>query len=235
MNRLHTLTATFDLKLKHSDLSKFRGAVAQLAGYDQDLFHNHDNGSGPTDKSRQRYPLIQYRVHHGHAGIFGINEGAEALEQLIEDGHFARFSMNGCARPLELSGYIRDPAFEPCILASENSHTYRIYKYLPFSGKAYREYKSQFDVRDKLTVLQRLLRNHLVAFAWGVGWELSPEKRIEITINDLDRVSKVSAKNREVVAFDLVFSANAKLPEGVGIGRKSAFGFGATIPLEPSY
>ncbi len=232
MNTLHTLTTTFDLKILHRDLPLFRGAVAQLAGRDQDLFHNHNNDARSGKSYRQRYPLIQYRVHRGHAGIFGVNEGAVALEEILETQRFSRFSMKGRYRPLELSGYIRDPAFEPVVSLKEEMYRYRIYSYIPFSPRAYQEFKSQFDILDKFKVLQRILRNHVVAFAWGVGWELREDRRIEVTINDLERIRKVTVKGQSIMAFDLDFSVNAKLPEGVGLGRKSAFGFGATIPLK---
>ena len=54
---------------------------------------------------------------------------------------------------------------------------------------------------------------------------------LEVTINDIDRVKKVNVLGQNMMAFDLVFSANILLPEGIAIGRKVAFGFGFVIGI----
>jgi hypothetical protein len=228
---IHTLSLTFDLPLRHADLFRFRGAMADLAGRENDLFHNHDNATDSEAEFRQRYPLIQYRVHHGHAGMYGVNDGALALERLVESKCLIHFSLEGKHRPLELNGVMRDPDFVPEVSSGDQPFRYRTYHYLPFSSRNYLEYQEHFAVQGKLDLLTRLLRNHVVAFAWGVGWQLPRDRRVTVTINDLDRVRKVTVKGQSRMAFDLVFSTNARLPEGIGLGRKTAFGFGATIPV----
>lgn len=231
MSTLHTLSLSFDLPLFPTDLFRFRGAIADIYGKDNDLFHNHDNAPDSKVQFRQRYPLIQYRVHKGHAGVFGVNEGAEALEHLVEAKLLDQFSLEGRSRPLELSGILRDPTFEPKVSPADQPYRYRIHQYLPFTPKNYREYQNHFGMQGKLDQLGRLLRNHVVAFAWGVGWQLPQDRRIAVTINDLDRVRKVTVKGQSKMAFDLVFSTNARLPEGLGLGQKTAFGFGMTVPV----
>jgi hypothetical protein len=228
-NSISTLAASFDLPLRHAELPAFRGAMASFVGLQQDLFHNHDNDPASTAEFRNRYPLIQFRVHRGQASIFGINAGAEALESLIFQPSLQKFELKGRRCPLTLSQHYRDRSFRPEVKAAEQPFRYRIYHYLPFAPRSYHEYQSTFDVRDKMDHLARLLRNHIVAFAWGVGWELPSDRRVAVTINQLDRVSKVSAKGQPMMAFDLEFSTNARLPEGVGLGRKTAFGFGVII------
>ena len=230
MTTLHTLSLAFDLKLRHRELPGFRGAMAALAGLNQDLFHNHNNAAGSQAQFKQRYPLIQYRVHHGHAAIFALNAGALALEKLVDSGKLAQFAMNGRARPLELAGVLREPQFLPQV-ADHPTFRYRISQYLAFSPERFAEYKASLSLVEKISLLERTLRNHIVAFAWGAGWQLPEDRRISVVINDLNRANMVPFKGQQLMAFDLVFSVNARLPEGIGLGRKPAFGFGATIPL----
>jgi hypothetical protein len=231
MNTLHTLSLTFDLKLRHHELPQFRGALAHLAGLDQDLFHNHDNAAESPQSHRQRYPLIQYRVHLGQAGVFGINEGACALERLVENHRIDDFRMNGRSRPLELAGVLRDPEFRPFVQANDLPFEYRIFRYLPFSPERHQEYDSQADMHARIDLLATLLRNHIVAFAYGVGWQLPEDRRVSVSIVDFIEARRLRVKDQPVTGFDLVFRTNARLPEGLGLGRKTAFGFGPAVPI----
>lgn len=232
MNTIHTSAFTFDLPLEHRDLPNFRGAISALAGREKDLFHNHDNRPGSDRSFHQRYPLVQYRIHGGKASIFGVNEGARAIEQLLQEQQFGAFRMNGRRLPLALSSYHHNPDFVPRI--TEEHHFYRIYSYIPFSFKAFQEYESLPSLHAKIDHLERLLRNHIVAFAYAVNWKLPEDRRIKVNLLDLDSMQKVRIKGHQLMAFDMAFTSNALLPKGVGIGRKTAFGLGVTVPSQPT-
>jgi hypothetical protein len=228
--KINIYALTFDLELRHADIQAFRGAFAAMAGRQNDLFHNHDNEEGSSANYKHRYPLVQYRIHGGNASVYGINEGADALEKLQKSGILSDFSMNGDEFPLQVIHSNRERGLE--LEVTEQVHAYRIYRYLPFSPDKYREYKNMFALREKIVLLERLIQNHIVSFAHGTNWVLPPDRRIAVTINDLDRVKKVKVVGRDLMAFDLVFSVNARLPEGLGLGRKTAFGFGFVVPTE---
>lgn len=230
MNTIHTLSLTFDMPLRHHELPRFRGAMAQIAGWEQDLFHNHDNSAAPG-AYMHRYPLVQYRVHQGQAGVFGINGGARALEELLESRRTEGFFLNGQPRPLECARIQRNPRFEPEVVAADLPFSYRIYRYLPFGDRRIQDYHRAADMHAKIDLLARLLRNHIVAFAHGVGWDLPEERKVEVGIADFGAARKLQVKEQPVMAFDLEFRSNARLPEGLGLGRKTAFGFGTTVPL----
>ena len=74
-NKINLLKATFDLPLHAKQLAQFRGAVAESAGLENDLFHNHKG----ENEFHYRYPLIQYKLNKGKACMVGIGEGVDAL------------------------------------------------------------------------------------------------------------------------------------------------------------
>lgn len=228
---MKTLSLTFDLPLRHADLPAFRGAFAHMAGHDQDLFHNHDNDAARAGDYHHRYPLVQYRVHDGHAAILGINAGAEAIGRLHRDQRLADFSLGGWHKPLRVA-HSRLQAPAPALLdGSAAPRRYRLYHYLPFTSENYQHYKSLPGLSDRVPFLERILQNHIVAMARGTGCDLPADAPLAVRLQDIDRVKKVNALGTPMMAFDLVFTAQAQLPEGIGLGRKVAFGFGFTVPL----
>jgi hypothetical protein len=243
---LSTLQLQFSLPLHHADIPSFRGAFAALAGRENHVFHNHDNSR--QGELLHRYPLVQYRVHDGNAAIFAINEGVAALEKMEKEGVFRQFAMNGHPMPLEVVSRNKERGSGPQILPLAEQHRYRIYHYIPFTPENYTTYKSHFALTTKVEMLEGLLRNHIIAMLRGVVVESGELKvkseseatnspgstfnaPLEITVNDIDRVKKVNVLGQNMMAFDLVFSANANLPEGIAIGRTVAFGFGVVIGM----
>lgn len=227
-NCINIYSLRFDLRLRPDELYAFRGAMAALAGKEHDLFHNHDNSKGDPAGYHQRYPLIQYRVQAGQASVFALNEGAEALEQLHRSGAFDRFEMNGRAMPLQVAHRIRERGLE--VSVTDQFRSYRIHGYLPFSNESYHKYRELYALRDRVALLERLLRNHVVAFAFGLGVELPRENPVRVVLVDFINVRKVTFKQQRMMVFDLVFGVNVDLPEGIALGRKTAFGFGTLTP-----
>ncbi|MEO1261917.1 MAG: CRISPR-associated endonuclease Cas6 [Bacteroidota bacterium] len=65
-----TLTATFDLPLKGSEIPAWRGAFIAMAGIENDLFHNHDNRSNvrPFDSKTVEKAQVSSKLN-GHRPI----------------------------------------------------------------------------------------------------------------------------------------------------------------------
>jgi hypothetical protein len=228
---MNLLNLQFKFPLRHADLSAFRGAFAALAGRENDLFHNHDNSPEGGGAHKQRYPLIQYRVHDGNAAVLGINEGAEALDELARSGRLRDFNIQGQALPLEVLSRNKEGGFRVDVLPDGQVQRYRIYHYIPFSPENYLAYKALGSLVEKVGMLERLLQNHIVAMAHSTGSPLPEAPQVRVVLQDIDRVKKAKVMHNAMMAFDMVFSANILLPEGIGIGRKVAFGFGFCIEL----
>lgn len=227
------LALTFDLPLHAGDIPAFRGALARLAGQDalNELFHNHNNDPEQRANYHHRYPLVQYRVQGPHAMVVGVGQGADALASLRDSGRFRGFRIRGHRHPLRVIDEAIRTDIALDVHPTDLPHRYRLTRYLPFSESRYREYKALPGLREKTELLERLLRNHLVSFAYGVGWALPPERRLQVRLTEINRIRKVHALKQPYMAFDLHFDSNARLPTGIALGRKAAFGFGTLVQL----
>ena len=227
------LALTFDLPLHAGDIPAFRGALARLAGQDplNELFHNHNNDPAQRASYYHRYPLVQYRVQGPHAMVVGVGQGARALAALRDSGRFRGFRIRGHRHPLRVIDEATRPDLALEVHPTELPHGYRLTRYLPFSEARYHEYKALPGLREKTELLERLLINHLVSFAYGVGWSLPAEHRLQVRLTEIDRIRKVRALKQAYMAFDLRFDSNARLPTGIALGRKAAFGFGTLVPV----
>ena len=225
---IHTLSVIFNLRLRQEELEAFRGAVIALAGRENELFHNHNNQDeeAETNKFHHRYPLIHYRIQNHAASLFGINEGAEAIDKLLRSKAFKEFKMNGRALPLNIIERQENSSFALSLSPKKQVFAYRIYNYLPFNPDNYHQYKALPNFVQKVQFIEKLLANHLVAFAHAMNWEFPGNRRLEVTIHDIDRIKKTEVLGIQMMAFDLVFSCNTLLPDRLGIGRKAAFGYG---------
>ena len=79
MTKIKTLTIQFNTPLKRRELPLFRGAIIAAISTGNILFHNHNEGS----TLRYAYPLIQYKRIGGKAAIVCIEEGVEAIGELL--------------------------------------------------------------------------------------------------------------------------------------------------------
>jgi len=84
---IRTLMLSFNFPLYNGQITQWRGAFIQMAGWKDELFHNHDNSkqSPSNNKYHYRYPLVQYRTFKGKAAIFAINEGVVALQKVLHE------------------------------------------------------------------------------------------------------------------------------------------------------
>lgn len=231
MPALSILHTTFNLRLTHNNIESFRGAISEMAGIENNLFHNHNTSEEDHEKFIYRYPLIQYRVHDGYATIFAVNEGVEALEKILKKNKLSQFNINGRKFPLEITKRFENASFKLSFTVANKLNTYRIYKYIPFNPENYHKYKELPHMRSKIEMLEKLMANHILSFAKTVNWKISKTKKINVIINDLDRVSKVQALAINMMAFDMVFSCNLNLPDRLSLGRKTAYGFGWIFQL----
>jgi hypothetical protein len=79
---LHTAQLTLDLRgIYPRDIVYLRKGIANLAGLDHDVFHNHQK----SGELQYRPSKIHYRSQDGKAVLFGFAEGADALLALARD------------------------------------------------------------------------------------------------------------------------------------------------------
>lgn len=220
--KVKTLQLSFDLDIHAGQLSKWRGAFIEMAGWEDDRFHNHKGEKG----YHYRYPVIQYRMNKGQAGLLAINEGIQAVQQVLAQNDWV-LRWEGQRRELKIADLKMS---EPEIRVQENPMPYRIYKWVALNQENLKKWDACAGLVERIQLLEPLLTNHLVAGLWGLGWD--GKERIEVNIQHLHNSTPVRIHGIKFLAFDLSFSANVRIPFHVGIGKGVSHGQGRIGPIQ---
>ncbi|CAM2010426.1 CRISPR-associated endonuclease Cas6 [Acanthopleuribacter pedis] len=180
------------------------------------LLHNHlENG-----ELRFRYPLVQYRVADERVHLLGINEGGAALRHIFLD-------------MTEL--ILRDrrvPLFEKQIIQKTATFGYHPepinYRFTsPWLGLNQKNFPlwRKADPTAKADLLRRALVGNLLALCKGLDLRLHPDQRL--TAAPRLTPTEVGFKQKQMIGFRGGFRVNFIIPEGLGLGKSVARGFGA--------
>lgn len=223
MTKLRIMSVRFSTPVTMSELPKFRGAVIASAGRDNDLFHNH-----LSEGFSYRYPLLQYRIMSGNAGLVCLNEGIEQMQSLLGSEFLLR--------PIEFAGRcekvvvedMRVNEFELCFL--EQPVRYHISHWLPFNQENYSQWQELVTEEEQLKRLNSILIGNIISFAKGIGWQLN--ERIEVNIDASSLTSRyITHKAKRLIAVNANFEANILLPRGIALGKGVSMNKGIiTIP-----
>jgi hypothetical protein len=221
-HKIDTLLVSFNLPLYSRQIPQWRGAFVEMAGLSNDLLHNHkpeDEEDG--DGLHYRYPLAQYRVVDGRAAILVANEGIQALQKSLLMGSW-KINWQGQERQLVIQN---QPITQSHVLQPlERAERYLIHKYIALNQENFEAYQSLSSARKKLEMLETLLRNHLLSAFWGLGWKGT--EKLEVEIVEVRNTKPLPYHGQHLLSFDLEFSCNFAIPEGIGVGKAAAFGFG---------
>lgn len=214
------MVVRFENCLRPHEVRCFRGAVIQALKEDNVLFHNHEG-----DKLRYAYPLVQYKTIGGYASIVCVDKGVEAI------GHFfsaqKKVLMIGENRTeLRLHGIQHN---EFCLKRTTMCHSYRLRRWLPLNSENYKAYQVIEDMRGKIGFLEKVLVGNILSL--GKGLEVFFDKPVECSIIELERSYLVVNKGVKVMAFDLCFKCNLRLPYHIGLGKNASVGCGHVLPF----
>lgn len=216
---MRLIRLTFDLPLERRDIAGFRAAVAQAAGLEEDIFHNHR-----SDGSVQyRYPLVQYRSERGKAAVVGIDDGVEALFNWYAKAQSLLF--NEVEHPLRIAGMEMQ---QHALRYHPELQTYRLYQWLALNQEHYREWAALPDLASRAAALERALVAHILTFCRAVDWRLP--QRLEVSIVSIGATYRTRLLGNDLVAFDLTFRSNLWIPAHIGLGKGVSHGFGVCRP-----
>lgn len=233
-SNIKTLTLSFDLPIYTRQIPNWRGAFIRMAGWQDELFHNHDNSKGEDDsphprpsgqkKYHYRYPKIQYRVRQGKAAVFAINEGVTALQQVLANNDW-NINWEGAPTALQIEDLRMNEHF---LRTSPQIHRYKMFKWIALSNESYDQWLNHPNMIDRSRLLQKKLENHLIGLCKGLGWTW--DKRIEANLELIRKVQPLSVHGVQLLAFDVEFSTNVILPSGIAFGKSVSLGFGWLVP-----
>ena len=220
--RVPILKMTFGVPLQAHQIPQFRGAIIQVMGAEHDLFHNHQKGKA----YHYRFPAIQYRVEKGQAVLIAFGaSGVEAASLLVQKvGQIIR--LGGRHYPLHLQHFEQD-TFE--LRKSKTMKSYRLYDYLALNHDNFKKWNTAKHLKDRITLLEKVLAAHLFAFGEGLGWTI--ERPLEVSIQDIRQIKKVKCFGTPTMSFNLLYETNLHLPPAMALGRVTSHGFGVQYPF----
>lgn len=216
MNYVKSLILKFDIPLKQSEITKFRGAVIAMDDNRDDiLFHSHDG-----EELRYAYPLIQYKTIDGRAAIIAVAEGTTTLE--IMTNTFVRTIMIG---EKELTATLAETmACSTNVDYTPQKIRYSISNWMPLNRENYETYSRTDDLAERLMLLKRMLTGNILSFAKGIGLHL--ESELQTNITNVKEARPVVFKRQKMLTFNAEFTLNLRLPQFIGLGKGVSVGFG---------
>lgn len=216
LKRIRYLTIRFDTDLYEYELPAFRGAIAELAGREHPLFHNHLS----SDQFLYRYPVIQYKRIGGNPAIVCLEEGVDEIHHLFSN---ASWDVRIGDRPVQLR--IKDMRLNQFTMqAWEHRFPFRIRNWLALNQKNYELYQELSGLVDRVAFLERILTGNILSLAKGLDWRI--DREVIVRIDDLSPLRLLRFKDQLLAGFDADFSTNVFLPDFIGLGKGVSTGFG---------
>lgn len=215
MGNIRILTLKFRNQLQPDEIKWFRGAVIHVSDKGNVLFHNH------TDENyRYAYPLIQYKLIHRCAAILCIEEGVEAIGQFFS--HYTDQVRIG-EKDLHLEiDYVRPAAFS--VEVTERVFRYRLRRWIPLNRENYQVYRTLERDDQRMHFLQKILVGNILSCLKGLNIYL--DEKISCRIQEITRMYTIPNKGINLLAFDLIFTANLSLPPYIGLGKNASINCG---------
>lgn len=215
--KLRVLSVKFDTPIEPWELSAFRGAIAEKAGIEHEIFHNHNNATGGY---HYRLPLIQYKQEYKKPMLVCLNEGIEELHHFFSQPDWT-LDLNGRQTPVRIAN-LEVNQYSSGIL-DKNRH-YHIRDWIALSDENYPVYGELNSLVERLFLLQQILKNQVVGFLDQL--DIEPGQQVEVHIQNLKKERWVSYKKVKMRAFSVEFTTNVLIPDYLGFGKGCSVGWG---------
>ena len=219
------MTVAFDTELKAYEIPAFRGAVCEKIGYENDVYHNHNNQGGDKLKYYYRYPKVQYKRYRDRPMLVFVNEGIEAAQHFFGQPSW-ELTFGGKEHTMKI-GNLRVKEFP--LQVKEHFMEYRIFRWQALNQRNYEEWQKLDGLLEEVAFLEKKLCGHIISFASGVDWQM--ETRFEVKILEVIRQHVVKFKGVRVTTFDIRFKTNVFIPEFIGLGKGISHGYGVVRPV----
>lgn len=219
-----TLTISFNLPIYPRQIKNWRGAFLQMAGWEDEQFHNHNNDPAKKADFHYRYPQIQYRIKDGKAAIFAINEGIPAIQKILATSDW-NIEWEGKKRSLQIEDLRMN---EHYIRTTTAPQKYRSHKWMALTEKNFEKWQACNSYLERVQLIEKLLTNHLLQGLWGMGWD--SKERIQTNLLIINQILPVPYHQTKLLAFDIEFSTNILIPSGMAMGKAVSHGFGVIYP-----
>lgn len=218
---IKVITITFSNEISAHEIPLFRGAIiARMQGEAHVLYHNHSDDTS----YRYSYPLVQYKRIGRKAAIVGIDDGATVMGQLLDSGINGIYQLGARDIVMEVQSMV--PTHTRMQVWNDTFH-YTLRHWLPLNANNYRTYTSLTSLTERVQLLERILRGNLLSMCKGLGVFLDKELTASITSLEPPRI--VRNKGVALMSFDLEFTSNLSIPNGLGLGKNASLGYGTVF------
>ena len=220
MTDIRKLTLLFKNPISEFELPFFRGAVIHAMNNPNILFHNHLN-----ENYRYAYPLIQYKRIHGNAAIVCVNEGADAVGELLSQCDFD-FKIGNRQVKMEIESV---KAHKCRIQLWNTTFNYRLHRWMPLNSRNYQAYAALESLAEKAAFLEKTLVGNVLSMAKGLG--LFFDKPVVCKIQSISEPYLIPYKGIKMEVFNIHFSSNVSLPQYAGLGKHASLGAGTITKI----
>ncbi|MDD3723528.1 MAG: CRISPR-associated endonuclease Cas6 [Lutibacter sp.] len=216
MKKIKILNVVFNKELSKSEVPAFRGAVLNLLGDADVIFHNHSD----DEKFVYDYPRIQYKVIGKKAALFCLEEGVEKI--------YSFFNLRN--RDIIINGVKSDlvieqiKANEHLIQAWDKYFNYSISSWLALNEINYAKYRTLDNEDEKIFFLENILRGNILSFGKGLNCMFDREVKVQITV--LTKEFTSNFKGVKMHTINAEFRTNVSLPAYLGLGKGVSIGYG---------
>ena len=222
MNYIKSLIVKFENELRANATTMFRGAVIAIdENKDDILFHSHDG-----EELRYAYPLIQYKTINGRAAIVALDAGTDSVARMLYPYE----------RELRVGNVTETYVISETLACSTNVDfvkepvKYSLRNWMPLNKENYQAYTSTKDMVEQLAILKRMLIGNILSFAKGIGLHLEDELKVQMI--DSEERRPVMYKNQKMMAFNVEFTSNLRLPQYIGLGKGVSVGYGVAREIK---
>lgn len=214
MQNIDMTTISFPgITLRMRDGHKLRGFFTNMFKDHSALLHNHEaNG-----KCCYRYPLVQYKVLRGLPMLIGLGAGAHILEDLYDK--IDHLNIQGIIYP------VSQKMIDTRKVSAGLTECLHRYQFQTLWMALNQENFLRFSTKDKATrqrMLIKILTGNILNFLRA--FQVFADREVLAMPQVSDR--KTQFKDTRMLAFNGGFAANVLLPEGIGLGKSVARGFG---------
>jgi hypothetical protein len=215
IKKVRLLQIQFSSEIKRYELPAFRAAIAEKAGKEHVLFHNHTETG-----FRQKYPLIQYKSINGKPAIICLEEAVEEIHHFFKQQDWS-IKIGTETREMKIDGLNLN---QFTMQVWDKKFKYSIINWLALNQENFKKYQELTGVVEKNQFLEQKLTGNILSFAKGIEWTI--EKQIELKITENTGSKILPHKGVKLMAFNLEFETNVFLPNFLGLGKGAGFGFG---------
>lgn len=216
MNTLPYGVLRFSQKLYNSQVPLFRAAIIEEVGRENELFHNH------TKEQNIQYPYIQYKVIHKCASIVGIGPGCMYLHKTAKPEMALRIGKEYKKFNIESFEFAHET-----MGVNGNVFNYSLRTWMPLNQDNFQEYTKLKNELAKLKMLEDLLKKQVVGFYYAVG--IPPGDEVLVKIDRIKSEKVLRFKGVLMHTFNINFQSNMYIPDFLGLGKGSAFGYGSVM------